>query len=140
MEKVRSLQELVAHQQAAQAKATARDKALEVDRCRQNMAQLDSQMLESSQRGVSAATFMMYQGLRELHSEAIVRAQIDSERAQAEAETRRQALMAASKQKRQAQRLVEISRVRARLDARRNEQKAADDANCARASHCGIAS
>ena len=137
LQRVRSMQELVAHQQAAQAEAEAAERKLEVERRRSELASLDEAMLGDARQGVSAKMFMRYQGLRQLHRDAVVSAELQSDKAFVAAEARREELNLASRRRRQAERLVEISQVRADLDDARTQQKEVDDANCVRA--CGAA-
>ena len=133
LQKVRSLQELVAHQHAAKAHAFAQAHDQEVDRRRGELAQLDRDLLTEASGGISASHFMRYQSLREMHTHAVVSAQTVRDEARAEADARRDELRMASRRRRQAERLVEITQERVHLDGRRDEQKNVDDVNCARA-------
>jgi len=133
LERVRSLQEQVAHQHAAKAEAHALEHQRDVERRKSALADLDEAMFGDAQEGVSAKMFMRYQGMRELHTEAVRSAQTRCEEARATVEERRVELNAASRRRRQAERLVEITRVRADLEDARCEQKEVDDANCVRA-------
>ncbi len=139
LERVRSIQELVAHQNSAQARATALERERDVNVRRAELDALDNQMLNNARGGVSALAFLRYQDLRSIHSNAVANAQTIFNEAQHTADERRADLEAASKRRRQAERLVEITRTRVNTDQRRTEQKHVDDSNCARAGHLGVA-
>lgn len=133
LRRVREVQERAAKAEANEAQNTVEERALEENRKRAAMRDLDQATMQEANGGMSMRNFLQYQDIRALHEHAIDLALLERQKAADELQKRRAELRSAVHERRAAERLLASAEERFAVEQKRQEQKVLDDINCARA-------
>jgi flagellar biosynthesis chaperone FliJ len=133
LQKVRTLKERAAAQDATRAEQELDARTLEHAARKRELVALDQDVRTRAEKGMSMAQFMRYQHLREIHEDAVEKAHVETRQASHQLSECKGELRTAVTHRRAADKWLDASVERWRLEQKRNQQKTTDDQNCLRA-------
>lgn len=137
LQKVRTLEERAAAQEATRAQNELDARQREQDARKRELVELDQQVRARAEQGMSMSQFMRYQHLREIHEDAVARATHETHKAGHQLSECKSELRAAVTHRRAADKWLDASLDRWRLEQKRDQQKSTDDQNCLRSNMRG---
>ena len=133
LQRVRTIEERTAAQEATRA-------ANELDACNrehearlEELRELNQDVRGRAEQGMSMAQFMRFQHLREIQEDAVARADVEARQAGQQLTECKGELRDAVTHRRAADKWLDASVERWRVEQRRDQQKSTDDQNCLRA-------
>ena len=132
LQKVRTLEERAAAQEASRAEREHDARVREHEDRKRDLLSLDQDVQSRAEQGMSMAQFMRYQHLREIHEDAVEKADVEARQAGHQLTECKGELRAAVTHRRAADKWLDASVERWRIEQKRDQQKSTDDQNCLR--------
>ena len=133
LQKVRTLKERAAAQDANRAAEALDARKIEHEERKRELVELDQDVRQRAEKGMSMAQFMRYQHMREIHEDAVEKANVETRQASHQLRECKGELRAAVTHRRAADKWLDASVERWRIEQKRDQQKTTDDQNCLRA-------